>query len=252
MRILLILLAIPVLIGCAASKTSIAPQTGIIKPSESQKAFEEPKDTTEYYVIIGTVEKPTSPVLTIPYDSAQRLNHRAIATGEIIYNAGPYTPYQLPAIVPPKKEKPKLFVPESRNKGFWIKQPVIVAAAMYAGFRRHQRDVISEYYVGGYLRVHPNTNQQWSNPQLSSNNKYVDGDRSKGRVKLIGNINKPVAFSDLYHFQTFEIRLCWTMSLGLSMSLWKKPNWKQIIGQCLLVAAADIAGNGISTLVYDY
>lgn len=155
-------------------------------------------------------------------------------------------------LIPSLSFSQKLFNPESRNKGFWIKQPVIVAAAMYAGFTRHERDVISEYYVKGYLRVHPNTNQQWSNPQLSSRNKYVDGDPAKGRVKLVGNINKPVFMTDKYHMSTFQIRACWTISLGLSLSLWKKPNWKQIVGQCLLVAAADVAGNGLSGLVYDY
>jgi len=123
---------------------------------------------------------------------------------------------------------------------------------MYAGFRRHERDVLRDYYVKGYLKVWPNTNQQWTNPNLSRNNKYKNGDESQGRKKLVGNINVPVFATDKYHYSTFEIRLSYTVAIGLSMSVWKKPNWKQIIGQCLLIAAADVAGNGLSSMVYGY
>jgi len=151
-----------------------------------------------------------------------------------------------------RKPKVKLFVPESRRNGFWIKQSIVVASSMYRGFRRHERDVLSEYYKRGYLKVWPNTNQQWTNPDMSRNNKYIDGDESKGRKKIIGNINMPVAFSDKYHWTTFEIRLSYCITLGNSLLLWKNPNWKQVVGQMIVVAAADIAGNGLSSMIYGY
>lgn len=147
----------------------------------------------------------------------------------------------------------KLFEPETRRQGFWAKQGIIVAASMYAGFTRHERDVIREVY-SRYQKVWPNTNPQWSNPQLSRNNKYIDGDPSKGRKK-IGNsgINIPVFTTDKYHLSTFQIRVCYSIVLGGSLTLWRKiPNWKQISGQVLAVFVADVIGNGISTLVYDY
>jgi hypothetical protein len=34
--------------------------------------------------------------------------------------------------------------------------------------------------------------------------------------------------------------------------LWKNPKWWHSLIQVAVYAAADIAGNGISTLVYDY
>jgi len=148
----------------------------------------------------------------------------------------------IPGLLPAQK----LFNTESRNKGFWWKQSVVVASAMYAGFRRHERDVLRDYYKKGYLRVWPNANQQWSDPNKSRNNKYKNHDPSQGRTRV------PVAFTDKYHFSTFEIRLSYSICLAGSLSLWQKTNWKQILCQCLLIAGADIAGNGLSSIIYKY
>lgn len=152
------------------------------------------------------------------------------------------------------KWKFKLFEPETRRQGFWAKQALIVGAAMYAGFTRHERDVLRDYYEQGYLKVWPNANPQWSNPQISYANKYVDGDRSKGRKKIWNTgINVPVWTTDKFHASTLKVRLCYSISLGGSLTLWKRmPNWKQVAGQVLLVFAADVAGNAISTVLYGY
>lgn len=43
-------------------------------------------------------------------------------------------------------------------------------------------------------------NRKWWYTPNSWKNKYVDGDSTKGRVKILFNINKPVQITDAWHF----------------------------------------------------
>jgi len=133
---------------------------------------------------------------------------------------------------------------------YWQKQGFNTALAMYAGFTRHERDVIREKYKA-YQAVWPKANPQWSNPQLSRYNKYKNGNVAEGRVKLLG-VNKPVFLTDKYHLSTTLIRTSYAGIVGLNMSLYERPKVKHILLQCLVTFAADCAGNGISTLIYKY
>jgi hypothetical protein len=133
---------------------------------------------------------------------------------------------------------------------FWAKQGFNTALAMYAGFTRHERDVIREKYKA-YQAVWPKANPQWSNPQLSRYNKYKNGNVAEGRAKLLG-VNKPVFLTDKYHLSTTIIRTSYAGIVGLNMGLYDKPKIKHILLQCLVTFAADAAGNGISTLIYKY
>ena len=133
---------------------------------------------------------------------------------------------------------------------YWQKQGFNTALAMYAGFARHERDVIREKYKA-YQTVWPKANPQWSNPQLSRYNKYKNGNVAEGRVKLL-SVNKPVFLTDKYHLSTTIIRTSYAGIVGLNMSLYERPKVKHILLQCLVTFAADAAGNGISTLIYKY
>lgn len=134
---------------------------------------------------------------------------------------------------------------------YWLKQGFSTGLAMYAGFTRHERDVIREKYKA-YQAVWPKANPKWSNPQLSRYNKYKNGDEAQGRAKLIGNINKPVFMTDKYHLSTTITRTAYSGVLSLQIGLYDKPTIKQIGRQVLIIFAADCVGNGISTLIYKY
>ena len=134
---------------------------------------------------------------------------------------------------------------------YWLKQGFSTGLAMYAGFTRHERDVIREKYKA-YQAVWPNANPQWSNPQLSRYNKYKNGDVAQGRAKIIGNVNKPVFMTDKYHLSTTLTRTAYSGVLSLQIWLYEKPTIKQIGRQVLIIFAADCIGNGISTLLYKY
>lgn len=134
---------------------------------------------------------------------------------------------------------------------YWLKQGFSTGLAMYAGFTRHERDVIREKYKA-YQAVWPKANPQWSNPQLSRYNKYKNRDVAQGRTKIIGNVNKPVFLTDKYHLSTTITRTAYSGVLSLQMGLYEKPTIKQIGRQVLLIFAADCIGNGLSTLLYKY
>ncbi len=134
---------------------------------------------------------------------------------------------------------------------YWLKQGFSTGLAMYAGFTRHERDVIREKYKA-YQAVWPNTNPKWSNPQLSRFNKYKNGDEAQGRAKLIWNVNKPVFLTDKYHLSTTITRAAYTGIISLQIGLYDKPTIRRVCTQALLIFAADCIGNGISTLIYKY
>jgi hypothetical protein len=43
-------------------------------------------------------------------------------------------------------------------------------------------------------------NEMWWNGEISWKNKYIDGDHTKGRVKWLFGLNKPVQLTDAFHF----------------------------------------------------
>jgi hypothetical protein len=139
----------------------------------------------------------------------------------------------------------------NRNKGFVIKEAGIIGLAMFAGFKRHERDVIREAYFK-YKAVWPNANPQWSDPNKSRNNKYKQNKPALGYKMILPGIKRPVMFSDKYHAITPQIRLSYAFIIGWSMSLWKKPKIKQILLQTATVYLADVIGGGIAHKLYKY
>jgi hypothetical protein len=143
------------------------------------------------------------------------------------------------------------FGQSNRNKGFYAKEAGIVGLAMFAGFKRHERDVIREAYFK-YKAVWPNANPQWSDPNKSRFNKYKQNNPALGYKMILPGIKRPVMFSDKYHAITPQIRLSYAFIIGGSMSLWKKPKFKQILLQTATVFVADVIGGGIAHKLYDY
>lgn len=140
---------------------------------------------------------------------------------------------------------------DNERPHFAIKEITILGAAFYAGFKRHERDVIDKAYYK-YKKRWPNANDQWANPIKGRFNKYKLNDPTLGYKEIIKGVNRPVAFSDKYHMSTLQVRLSYSVVIGGSMALWHKPNWKQIVVQTLLIFGADAAGNGFSSTFYKY
>jgi hypothetical protein len=55
-----------------------------------------------------------------------------------------------------------------------------------------------QFNYRGYKRVHPNTKEQWSNPQVSWRNKWKNGDHLQGPAFPFSN-NLFVGVTDVYH-----------------------------------------------------
>lgn len=142
-------------------------------------------------------------------------------------------------------------IESNKNPNFVIKESAIIALAIFAGFKRHERDVIDKAYLN-YKAVWPNANDQWANPELGKHHKYKQNIQALGYKEILPGIRRPVMFSDKYHFITPQIRLSYSLIIGGSMSLWKKPTLKQIFLQTAVIFVADAIGNGISTKIYNY
>jgi hypothetical protein len=74
---------------------------------------------------------------------------------------------------------------------------VSVSFFMLASICNSIMDVTSHHFS---LSIFKNLNPMWWNGEISWKNKYVNGDPTKGRKKLWGNINYPVQLTDCWHF----------------------------------------------------
>jgi hypothetical protein len=99
-----------------------------------------------------------------------------------------------------------------------------------AGFFKAMMDTLQFHFYDSVFNVGCSKFGSFFNPEVSWRNKYVDGMTHKGRVKwLWGFINKPVAFTDMWHLsQSIYLNAIFIIMLFLYVS---SPN----INECFFI-----------------
>lgn len=96
------------------------------------------------------------------------------------------------------------------------------------------------FHYDNFKQVHPNANDQWFNQDLSSNNKYKNGDPAQG-PKFWGSTNIFVWTTDAYHR---EMMLSRGLMFGATIPLfgWEPDNFLQVIWQFVKLSMSYVGG----------
>jgi hypothetical protein len=115
-------------------------------------------------------------------------------------------------------------------------QMAISGGLMYASGYFDGVAETTQFNYRGYVERHPNTNPQWSNPQLSWRNKWKNGDHTQGPA-FWGSTHLFVGTTDLYHL----MNTCRNATATGSAVMYAAPqfryrsnDWWQIVSRPLL------------------
>ena len=133
-----------------------------------------------------------------------------------------------------------LLLPLSTYSQDGWKQSGIIACGLVAGFSRGQQEA-TVHNQWAYRKIHPNANEQWWNPDSSWR-------RANGNSWAGGSL---FAFTkDKYHLNQFVTTVAMAGQTGITLSLNKKWNFKNIAFQLLLNTGSYILGKGIAHQIY--
>jgi len=135
-----------------------------------------------------------------------------------------------------------------KRDNFWLKQGVSAATSLTSGFFFRRAEIRKDDYRR-YAAVHPNADPQWANPRLSQYNKYKNHPTDLS-PKFFGSTTFLVGFTDGFHNDNMIAGIAFVSSIGISMSLYDKPNWKLILMQCLSSWFFYASGRAIADAAY--
>jgi hypothetical protein len=135
-----------------------------------------------------------------------------------------------------------------QRKAFALKQGITIGTAMAAGWL-HGTNEVSVHDYRRYQARHPNANPQWANPKKSFKNKYQNFPANKDPAYW-GSTHVLAWTTDAYHLRSTGRNLLMAGSIGVSMSLYEKPNWKQIALQACISWASFAIGTGAAHAYY--
>jgi hypothetical protein len=122
---------------------------------------------------------------------------------------------------------------------------------MFAAGWLHATNEVSVHDYRRYAARHPNANPQWANPRISFRNKYADWPIDKSAA-YFGSKTLLVWTTDAYHLRSTARNFLIAGNIGVSMSLYEKPNWKQILLQAAISWGCFALGTGSAHKYYDY
>jgi len=134
-----------------------------------------------------------------------------------------------------------------KRDNFWLKQSIGAAAMFSAGFLQGANEVAVNDYRRFAAR-HPNANPKWSNPRVSQYNKYKS--RTDKTPAFFGSTTVFVFVTDRHHAYNTTRNFLVAGNIGVTMSLYNKPNWKQIVLQAATSWAAFAVGSGAAHAYY--
>ncbi len=137
-----------------------------------------------------------------------------------------------------------------KRDNFWLKQGISATTMFASGWLSATNEVAWSDYRR-YAARHPNANPKWANPKISYKNKYKDlsVDRTP---KYFGSTTFLAWSTDRYHLTNTARNFLVAGNIGITMSLYEKPNWKQIGLQALSSWAAFAVGSGAAHKYYKY
>ena len=138
--------------------------------------------------------------------------------------------------------------PPAKQPGYWWKQAAIATLHLVAGFATMQNEVTLHNWRL-YASRHPSANPQWFNPVLSARNKYRNGDPNQGPA-FLGSTTWLVWTTDKYHLNRMLRNVFTAGGTALTMTLWVRPRWQNIVLQLLFNWATFAVGTGIGHIYY--
>jgi hypothetical protein len=134
-----------------------------------------------------------------------------------------------------------------KRDNFWLKQGIGAAAMLTSGFLQGANEVAVNDYRRFAAR-HPNANPKWSNPKISQFNKFKS--RTDKTPKFFGSTTVFVFVTDRHHAFNTTRNFLVAGNIGVTMSLYHKPNWKQIVVQAAASWAFFAVGSGAAHHYY--
>lgn len=135
-----------------------------------------------------------------------------------------------------------------KREKFWLKQAAGGVAMMASGWLSAANEVATHDYRRFAAR-HPNANPQWANPKLSFKNKYADWPSDKNAA-YIGSKTVLAWTTDRHHLYNTTRNFLVAGNIGIQLSLYEKPNWKQIVAQAAASWAFFAIGSGAAHAYY--
>jgi hypothetical protein len=133
---------------------------------------------------------------------------------------------------------------------FWVKQGVSAGSMFAAGWLQATNEVAVHDYRR-YAARHPNANPQWADPSKSFRNKYENFPTDKSE-RFLGSKTVLVFVTDRHHLNNSIRNFMVVGNIGVCMSLYEKPNWKQILIQAASSWAFFCIGSGAAHKYYKY
>lgn len=137
-----------------------------------------------------------------------------------------------------------------KRENFWLKQGISATTMFAAGWLSATNEVANSDYRR-YAARHPNADPKWANPRVGFRNKYVAWPTDK-RPAYIGSKTFLAWTTDRHHLTNTTRNFLIVGNIGITMSLYDKPNWKQIGLQALTSWAAFAVGSGAAHRYYKY
>lgn len=137
---------------------------------------------------------------------------------------------------------------QGKRKNFWLKQSASFGFAFAAGAARGVNEVITHNY-DQFESKHPNANDDFWNPKISWRNKYKDGTPESGAAFPLST-TVLVGLTDGYHVTNSIAIISSTVSMGFTLSLYEKPNFKEILLQIAITATGFTLGKGAAHWYY--
>jgi hypothetical protein len=131
---------------------------------------------------------------------------------------------------------------------FWLKQGISATTSFSSGFFFRRAEIRKDDYRR-YAAVHPNADPKWANPRQSQYNKYKNPPTDLS-PKFFGSTTFLVGFTDGFHNDNMIAGASFVSSIGFSMSLYEKPNFKLILVQCLSSWLFYTSGRAVANAAY--
>ncbi len=144
-----------------------------------------------------------------------------------------------------------ILIPEGysqKRNNFWLKQSISAATMLTAGWLQGANEV-SVHDYRRYAARHPNANPKWANPKISFKNKYANFPTDKSEA-FLGSKTIFAWTTDAYHLRNTTRLFLVSGNVGITMSLYEKPNWKQIVLQAASSWAFYAIGSGAAHKYY--
>ena len=137
----------------------------------------------------------------------------------------------------------------SQNReNFWLKQGIAATTMLAAGWLQGANEVAVNDYRRFAAR-HPAANPKFANPRISFKRKYENFPTDKSPAYW-GSTTVLAWTTDRHHLYNTARNFLVAGNIGISMSLYEKPNWKQIVLQAATSWAFFALGSGAAHSYY--